>query len=476
VNRTGPGDALAHESWSTYVARSPSSGAPTRTVLLPGADGGTPAQVEGPDLPGELALWSTFNDADGAAHTNPAGRTTPLGLEIRQSVFGFDTTPGNVAYVRWQVVHRGADRLDDAYASFWVDPDLGSGSDDLVGWDPALQMGYAYNATSNDAVYGDRPPAVGVRFLSGPAGTQAGAFSAYYGGSDPDSAEQTYDLMRGRRVDRTPWIDPGTMEVTSFPFSGDPVTGTGWVDPTPGDRRFLVSAGPFSLVPGDSAEFLFAVVVGQNLHRLASIQALRCQAALARDAVIAGFATLSPTRLVTTAATSTAGGVRIAWHAEGADPRPLDVARHAGPAVDPWPSVFELRAILTPDGMGNVVYDDAPLATGEVWTYGLFERCDPLWPLALVTLQGPAPGLALRVESPFRSGAVQLHLAVPVSGPARLEAFSIDGRRVLDRELRLNQGSYVLPVTGVGALSSGLYVFRLTRGGVSRTARAVALH
>ena len=40
-------------------------------------------------------------------------RLTPLGLEVRQSVFGFPSLPG-VAFVRWTLVHRGSAPLDSA--------------------------------------------------------------------------------------------------------------------------------------------------------------------------------------------------------------------------------------------------------------------------------------------------------------------------------------------------------------------------
>ncbi len=465
----GPGDPIAHEAWSAYVARAAATGAPTRTVSLP--QGTAP----GPDLPGDLALWSVFHDADASAHAHPATGTPPLGLEIRQTVFGFATTPSNVAFVRWTIHHRGTAPIDSAYAAFWADPDVGAGGDDLVGWDPVRQMGYAYNATNSDAVYGDRPPALGVRFLAGPTGNEAGAFSMYLGGSDPDTVTRVYDLLRGRRSDGQPWIDPGTSQPTRFPFPGDPVAGTGWLDANPADRRFLVSSGPFQLAPGDSVELLYAVGVGQDRDRLASIARLRCQADLAREAADAAFAPRFPARLATTEATSAPGGVRIRWHAEGAGLRPLDVLRHAGGPLDPWPDVAETRARLDPDASGDLQYDDAPLATGERWTYGLFDACDPLRPLATVTLLGPLPGPAFRVTSPFRPGTLELFLSNAFAGPARLEGFAVGGRRVLQRELVLPPGTSVLALPGIGRFPPGLYVFRLTQGGTSRTARAVAL-
>jgi len=45
----------------------------------------------------------------------------------------------------------------------------------------------------------------------------------------------------------------------------------------------MVSTGPFTMVPGDTREVAFAVIVGQGVDRLASITSLREGAMLARQ-------------------------------------------------------------------------------------------------------------------------------------------------------------------------------------------------
>src|SRR5207249_3760761 len=142
------------------------------------------------------------------------------------------------------------------FVSIWMDPDLGGFTDDLVGSDVPLSLGYVYNATNNDAIYGSAPPAVGVDFFLGPINRATGdtlalaSFNKYINGTDPTSREQTYNLMKGLNSDGTPIVNPVTGEVTTYQLSGDPVTGTGWLDTNPADRRFQLSSGPFRMAPG----------------------------------------------------------------------------------------------------------------------------------------------------------------------------------------------------------------------------------
>src|SRR5690606_26581214 len=72
-----------------------------------------------------------------------------------------------------------------------------------------------------------------------------------------------------------PTVNPETGEVTTFAVSGDPVTQTGWVDESAADRRFMMSAGPFTMAPGDTQEVVAAVIVAQGADPLNSIIALK---------------------------------------------------------------------------------------------------------------------------------------------------------------------------------------------------------
>lgn len=254
-------------------------------------DDGAPVDGNGdPLILGDQTLWAVYNDADDDKHSNTAGNTTPLGVEVRQTVFAFDRQPplGNMIFVKLQVLNRGGNQLDSTYVAVWSDPDLGGFTDDLVGCDTTLSLGYVYNATNDDELYGSTPPAVGYDFFQGPPNTYGipfgdevpatlpmTSFNKYINGTDPATARETYNYMRGLDLDGTPLMDPVTNEISTFFVPGDPVTGEGWLDDNPADRRFMLSAGPFQMMPGDTAEVVVGIIVAQGSDRLNSIQLLK---------------------------------------------------------------------------------------------------------------------------------------------------------------------------------------------------------
>lgn len=259
---------------------------------------GAPVDAHGrPLLHGDATIWSVYNDADPSVHTNNAGQTQPLGIEVQQTTFAYNQAGplGTVLFIKFKIVNKGPNTLDSAYAGLWLDPDLGGAVDDLAGCDVGRALGYVYNATNTDAQYGSSPPAVGLDLLQGPA---VGAdtlgmtsFIRYINGQDPTAAVETYNNLRGLHADGTPIHendDPFQPE-TRFMVSGDPVTGTGWLDTLPADKRTLVASGPFHLFPGESQEIVVAIVVGQGSDRLSSITDLRARDEAAKEIYRSNF-------------------------------------------------------------------------------------------------------------------------------------------------------------------------------------------
>jgi len=264
------------------------------------ASQGAPLDAFGnPALLGDAMMWSVYNDAKASLHFDP-GFPNPLGVEIQQSTFGF-SAPGplaNVIFLRFHVTNGSFAPISNLYFSLWSDPDVGDAFDDLAGCDPALGLGYVYNANNADGVYGNAPPAAGLLLLQGPIVANgaaydtlgATAFRAYTGGQDPQGLER-YAQMQGLEDDGSPMhvSHVPANPVTTYEFSGDPVQGTGWIDGLDGDKRMDLSSGPYALDPGESQEIWAAVLVGQGTDRLSSITALRNIAAAARAAYRQGF-------------------------------------------------------------------------------------------------------------------------------------------------------------------------------------------
>lgn len=310
-------DPLVHHSWSEYVNGAKQDGAPTRMWDINGT------MVEGPDVLGDQMLWCVYNDADVDNHTNDAGDSDPLGVEIQQTTFAFNRQGalGNTVFLKYLIINKGVNQLDSMYVSIWSDPDLGGASDDLVGCDTTLSLGYCYNANNADQLYGSAPPAVGYDFFLGPLNALGDtlpltSFNKYINGTDPHASSETYNYMNGLMPDGSPVIDnEGT--VTNYFHAGDPVQGTGWLDSNPADRRFMLTAGPFQMAPGDTQEVVAAVIVGQGNDRLSSIASLKFNDTFAQDAFDRGFILPSPpTQPIVNVATEH-GAVTLSWNAAG---------------------------------------------------------------------------------------------------------------------------------------------------------------
>jgi hypothetical protein len=289
---------------------------------------GAPVDANGdPLLIGDQTLWCVYNDAEPSDHTNQAGATLPLGIEVQQTAFAYNRTGalGNICFIKFLIINKGENVLDSSYVAVWSDPDLGGAGDDLVGCDTTLSVGYCYNATNNDNVYGTTPPCVGYDFFQGPIvpGGESDtayvsgvaypgfrnlpmtAFNRYINGTDPQSPTQSYWYLMGLQARGVtpapqPYVNPATGDTSTYPYCGDPVTNTGWLDDNASDRRLLLSSGPFLLEPtsmhGDSViigvtaqEVVAAVIMGQGTDRLNSITVMKSNDNAAQGVFDANF-------------------------------------------------------------------------------------------------------------------------------------------------------------------------------------------
>jgi hypothetical protein len=259
-----------------------------------------------PYLPGDETLWFVSNDLDRARTQNLYG-SVPIGLELHTLVWAYDRVGplSNIIFTKYTIINKGTDDLTEAYFSKWSDPDLGDAWDDFVGIDSTLSLGYVYNGLAQDETYGV-PPAAGYDFFQGPIVASVGdrahynfgfkegyknlpvsTFAFYINGSsiynDPDlkqpsGTEQMYNYMQGKLWNGASFIDPTSGSTVKIALAGDPITRQGWVDgivSTPGDRRFLMTAGPFTLARGDTQEVVVSTIVGRGSDRLSSIKVLK---------------------------------------------------------------------------------------------------------------------------------------------------------------------------------------------------------
>lgn len=455
------------------------------------ADQGAPVDPTGaPALLGEAMIWSVYNDADPAGHTNVSGSTQPLGIEVQQTTFAF-YHPGpiaNIIFVRYKLINKGGNTLDSMFISPWSDPDLGGFDDDLVGCDTTRSLGYVYNSTNNDPVYGSQPPAVGFRLLQGPViptGTPGvfdtlglTSFHKYIGGNDPRNSVETYNYMKGLNANGSPVIDPLALQATKFQVAGDPVAQTGWLDSNPANRLFVLSTGPFTMAPGDSQEIITAILVGQGTDRLSSISDLRTAAALAKQLYEAGFSPGIPTAVsaVLLDAQAEPGLVRLTWTSAGPSDFPAWVFRRD--ANSDWSRI----GVALEDAAGRLVYEDRSVIGGRTYAYRLLVRdaygeytTEEVWidvPEALpktVRFDTPRPNPA--------GGNMYFAFTLPSPGRVRLALYDASGKlaALIDDSVH-EAGLNVTPWNlrdGAKYLPSGVYLAVLESGRERRVKKLV---
>lgn len=279
-------------------------------ALLGNSDQGAPVVFEnGAWKPldfGTITLFYAYTDAYPEAHANRAGSTRPLKADIKQVNFSFNFggALGDIAFSQFTIINRSTQPWNDAYLTLWTDDDLGSDNDDKVGVDSALGLGYTYNGDDDDPIYGPHPPAVGFDFFRGAiiytgiptdiayvcegktrvakvGYRQLGlnVFNWYRNGDpvngDPRIYYEAYRQMKGLTRDGNVLINPNGNFPTTFIYSGDPVSGTGWNQQIQADQRFLQSTGPFTMNPGDTQIIVAGQVIARGSTNLNSIKELR---------------------------------------------------------------------------------------------------------------------------------------------------------------------------------------------------------
>ncbi len=269
-------------------------------------------------LYGDQTLFWIFNDK-GNIHTETGADA--LGLEIHAQAFGFvsDNEVNDMTFYNYKIFNRSTTPLNDTYFGQWVDPDLGTYDDDYVGCDVNLGLGFCYNGDPEDEGakgYGFNPPAIGVDFFQGPYSDSDDGIDndrdglydeldtivgvagdttflteqiimskfMYYNNDpsetgNPSTGSDFYNYLRGIWKDNVPMTYGGdgkgggigaTQVECDFMFPGvsdDSPLVAGlpeWTelaaDNEPADRRFIQSAGPFTLQPGAVNEITTGVV------------------------------------------------------------------------------------------------------------------------------------------------------------------------------------------------------------------------
>ncbi|MEM6325585.1 MAG: T9SS type A sorting domain-containing protein [Bacteroidota bacterium] len=246
-----------------------------------------------PAILGDETAWWIMNDR---GDTHDWSELAAIGIEVRVTAFtisesyatrlGFSRADArslhHATVYRYTLTYRGDEPLDNAYLGWFADTEIGYFNDDFVGSEPEQGMAYTYNADvedgaawrTNNPTYGTQPPALGVRFLSGPAEKRLGCFmwntflSSNPSGTNPGPDAYGYLQCLWRHGSPVTFGNNGFISgpETDYMFPGRPpeywselnIDGLGTPN-TPGDRWLIQSHGPFALAPEQTVEITVAL-------------------------------------------------------------------------------------------------------------------------------------------------------------------------------------------------------------------------
>ncbi|MBX2976520.1 MAG: hypothetical protein KF721_10325 [Ignavibacteriaceae bacterium] len=130
------------------------------------------ANEDKPDLIGDYTAWTCLNDGT-PSNMRRWYEQKPFGIEIKQSVFGWEGGADNflseILFVRYSIENKNHENktIEDVYFSIVHDPDLGDYNDDRSGTDTLSNSTFTYQ-TQPDAVFGDSVPAYFNTIVQGP--------------------------------------------------------------------------------------------------------------------------------------------------------------------------------------------------------------------------------------------------------------------------------------------------------------------
>jgi hypothetical protein len=276
------------------------------------------AEVGTSDFPviyGHQTVWTIYNSVDSSIAYrkiwNNFTDTLPImPIEIHQlayaSEWGLQPWLEDVVFFEWTIINKGLYTIDSAYFGLWTDIDFHDATLNIPAVDSAIQLGYCWDTLNTDPYF--IPMAVGHLFKYGPVISSQGDSAIYKGEKKENFKNIRLTSFHGIGDDSYPphhfmgtvgslgdaWnfaqgldgygnniIDPTTGFPTKFPFSGDPVTGYGYLFPphsTSGGAGYILFSGPFNFAPQDTQWVMAALIVSTGEDYKDAISKLRQKA------------------------------------------------------------------------------------------------------------------------------------------------------------------------------------------------------
>ena len=243
-----------------------------------------PLLGEYPSIMGDQALWWVFSD-NGPTHNESRGKA--LGVEVHTMAYGYrrGTLADNIIFYDYSIINKSPNTYSNFRIGQFADMDLGTPTDDFVGFDSVHRMGYTYNGFTSDGVYGSNIPIAGVTMIvlpgdALPAVGPAGSFGYFNNDTlsvvgNPVIDTEFNNYLRSKTKTGvhftndyvgagTPTIGYGGGPLTNYVFPGDPSVLAQWSECSSGnvsgDRRFIITSNDFSFTPGTVQHVVMALV------------------------------------------------------------------------------------------------------------------------------------------------------------------------------------------------------------------------
>lgn len=262
-----------------------------------------PAQYGAPvDQNGNPAIYGDemlFSCLKGTVNPSQMALNSPIeNLRVTQSVYAYQRSDlKNVIFIRYELKNMGSKDLNDVFAGFYSDVDINTDQvNNAIGYDAASGMTYTYfnpkdpnsskfincvsgNVFLESPVSDSRFPysVTGHRMIERDYGAKDSQFGELLG-----NAVQALNVLKALGNDGSSMIDPVTNTPTIFAFTGNPLTGTGWLDQSR-DSRNMITTGPFNLKASESRVITVAMVTAGEKELGASLNKLKSQIDLIRN-------------------------------------------------------------------------------------------------------------------------------------------------------------------------------------------------
>jgi hypothetical protein len=286
-----------------------------------------------PDILGDETYWCAYNDA--VPMEERRWNVEPLGIEIKQTIFAFETTElplSNTVFIRYKIKNTGSiiSNLDDVIFGQAYDADIANFLANYGGTDIGRNSHYCYGDSST-FILGQTPLTFLIDFLSGPVRYIPGvsfydqngngtfengidvpldtAFTfrgplgvqmhigatnlkmkagvTYADGDpgqgepwNPDEARNYLSGLQRRGAEADPCTYPygevrGGIDCHTinpyYWYSGDPVANVGWLNTNAQENHAILSLKSFELEANQVKEIVIAYIVGTDADPLNSV-------------------------------------------------------------------------------------------------------------------------------------------------------------------------------------------------------------